>query len=452
MTPAGSTATLPRFVVLALGSSLGLYVIASLTTMAGMEIFGWLTAALTLSALVSARIQRLSAISFDLSLDRLDLSLFALASAIVMSALFAEPENADRVFVAGTSRFVALYFFVRVAMQLTWSESVQSKFLIGIVFLIGAIGLYAVFQNQTGIDLIRGHRNPIQQELLGGALTYRARGMWDHPVRFGHSMALVLCLPLSVLLVSVQRSTDAQTGDQGSSTANSRSRFALLMSASVFSLAAGTLGLLSSQTRGAWIGFAAAVVVSALLASRRFLLPSLAALGVGGLAVSPFIPGLSGRLFSILSPTSDNSGSARVDMWRANLEMFREHPFLGVGYGLNEDLILIYYKKLGIDQWDAGHAHNNFIQFLSGTGLVGFAAYLSFSAIALLMTLRLWRTAQSRRAFLPSVFALFALGAQAVMHVGGLTECSFKSAQITHQYFIAIAIAMAWLRRLQWKS
>lgn len=409
--------------------TLALYTIAVLTTMAGMEIFGWLSATISLIAVLFFRDEL--GLRKPL-LEKIDYVLFGLCAIIIASAVFKAPPDADKVFIAGTSRFVFLFLLLRFAIEIVSAEKLKSL-MPWLLVLVTLIGIYAIYQNITGTDLIRGSRNPIPPETFGGHLTYRARGMWDHPVRFGHSIALALCFPIAFLL----------------------SRFNVprwLRIVCITALFAAGTGLILSFTRGAWLGLGAAAICMALYVGWRYV----AAAGViGAIAATILIlasPQLRDRFSSFTRPSTDYSSTARLDIWRANIEMFKDNPILGVGYGQNEYLITEYYEKLGITQQDGGHAHNNFLQFLSGTGALGLLAYLAFSIVALMMTHRLIRRAKSANDSWLLAIGLGALGAQAVIHIGGLTECSFKSAQINHQYMLILALMVALSRQTQPKE
>lgn len=416
MTPA-------KFLRTALTITLTLYTIGVLTTMAGMEIFGWLSATLTLISVLFFR--------KDLDLrsplfEKIDWVFIGLCLVIIASAVFKARDGVDKVFIVGTSRFVLLFLLLRLGIEIV-SPLKLKTLMPWLLVIVAVIGVYAIYQNMTGIDLIRGARKPIQPDTFGGQLTFRARGMWDHPVRFGHSIALSLCFPVAFLL----------------STYNSPKWLRVV---SVAALVTASAGLILSFTRGAWIGFGAAVFVMALYIGWRYVAAAIGAAVVGAVLIVALSPQVRDRFSSFTRPSQDYSSTARIDIWRANIEMFKDNPILGVGYGENETLITEYYEKLGITQQDGGHAHNNFIQFLSGTGAVGLLTYLAFSVLAFGMTHRLILHAKKVDDRWLLAMALAAIGAQMVIHVGGLTEASFKSAQINHQYLLILALMVALFR------
>lgn len=419
-----------------LAGSLFLYSLAVLTTMAGMEIFGWLSFALVLAWLVTeARSKRDATTVAWLPrpvLEKSDWTLLALMVVIILSALIAAPDGSDRVFIIGNARFVPLFIFLRFGFEYLGTERVAKGFCI-LVGCMGLIALYAIFQHFTGIDYIRGHREPVSKVFFYGVLlpdgtdafAFRSRGMWGHPVTFGHSMALSFCMILGAALMWPWKMLGKKT----------LSKFKVL--AIFVALFAGA-SIIYSYTRGAWLAMAAAIFVMVMYLGRKTAVTAIVAvavtLGIGLTTSEKF----RSRVESITSLTNQ-SNSERLDVWRANVAMFKDHPILGVGYGANEDLITQYYDKLGIKQEFGGHAHNNYLQFLSGTGLLGFLAYTVFSILMFWMAHRLLRTLP-KQDHVSRTLALGALGAQVALHVGGLTECNFKDAEVNHQYMLILAI------------
>ncbi|MBX9769554.1 MAG: O-antigen ligase family protein, partial [Bdellovibrionales bacterium] len=134
------------------------------------------------------------------------------------------------------------------------------------------------------------------------------------------------------------------------------------------------------------------------------------------------------------------SNVERKNVWKANLQMFYDHPWFGIGLGQNEARLGEYYQRLGVQSEFGGHAHNNYFQYLATTGIIGFACYMIFILTLLLATQRLWSEIP-RTHFWHRVIALGALGAQVSMHVGGLTQWNFGDAEVNHMFvFIAAVI------------
>jgi O-antigen ligase len=65
----------------------------------------------------------------------------------------------------------------------------------------------------------------------------------------------------------------------------------------------------------------------------------------------------------------------RLAHWQAALNMGRAHPWIGVGLGSYEAA----YADYGIPSWPRplGHAHNDYLNLLAETGIIGLVTYLA---------------------------------------------------------------------------
>lgn len=150
-------------------------------------------------------------------------------------------------------------------------------------------------------------------------------------------------------------------------------------------------GILFSQSRGAWLGAAAACATVLALASRhsrRLLFP----LGFGGilglaLTAAGFLPGSAvARLTQTIEyfgvfdvrtveVTPENFALVeRMAHWQAAWLMFLDQPWLGVGAGNYAVAYPDYY--VGTWQDPLGHAHNYYLNTLAELGVVGAALLL----------------------------------------------------------------------------
>ena len=77
----------------------------------------------------------------------------------------------------------------------------------------------------------------------------------------------------------------------------------------------------------------------------------------------------------------------RLTLWRVGLEMFVQHPILGVGTGNYVDLLA---RMVGAE--DARTTHNAIVGVLSETGLVGLVTYLFFASRVVALVRRDLRT------------------------------------------------------------
>lgn len=404
-----------------LSGVLVLYAVSTLVSMAGMEIFGWASALGAVLLVISGR-TGLDSLKKNVLLP-VDAALATLFVVVVLGAIFKSPAEFSKIDIIGNARWILLFLFVRTALAYTWEERFAKHVVVFLIALITLISLYSIWQYFYGIDLIRGARHVLEpKDFRNGQPIYRAEGLFGSSMTFGNSIALTWCFPVAWLLYGTRKTW----------------AYKLAAASSLL----GILAIFATMTRGVWLSAFAALAVMSIKAHRRGIL-LLAALAIMFFAISKlWLPELGGRLESIVN-TAHSSNSARVQIWRANLEIFKENPLLGIGYGVNEDVIGSYYPRLGIEDGAHGHAHNTFLQFLSGTGAIGFICFAVFTIYFLTITWRMsWglRTTVGTSAEWPRIFVEGALGAQVAMLVGGLTECNFKDAEVNHQFILILAV------------
>lgn len=153
-----------------------------------------------------------------------------------------------------------------------------------------------------------------------------------------------------------------------------------------------TATLVVTYSRGAWLGFAAGLLVLiALIIWQQgpkvgrwasILLLLLALIGAG-LFVSE--PRLKNRLLSAFSLEANDD---RVTIWLATIQMIKDHPFFGVGGGSFTHVYEAYRTQ---GRHAMAFAHNIVLQSAAEFGFVGLAAFATLVGIALV---RGWRVAR----------------------------------------------------------
>lgn len=397
-----------------------LYALSLLVSMAGMEIFSWTSAALVLLVANYQIIKHRQTIGEIFLLA--DYALFALVLIIILGAIFTAPPSppADSTLtIIGTARWVLLFYLIRLGLYWSFHDNAQYVFNF-LLTVAGFVAIYAIVQHFTGIDLIRHNDQAVQ--FLGnrddGSAIYRSAGFFSGPMRYGNSYGLLLFFPIAALITIKHKSK-------------------LFTNIMLFSAVCIGLSLVTTMVRGVWLGVIAGVLVMSLYVGRRkgiailvILIGTLLIIGLGVQSVRHRIE-VAAKNFSF-----DDS---RVKIWRANLEMFKDHPVIGVGNNQNEVIIGEYYTKLNITDGQIGHAHNTYLQFLSGTGALGFLCYMFFIIYFLVISHRLLQMIPERNEWHRALI-LGAIGAQVFLHVGGLTEPSFKHAEVKHMFLFLLAI------------
>jgi O-antigen ligase len=132
-----------------------------------------------------------------------------------------------------------------------------------------------------------------------------------------------------------------------------------------------TAALVMTQTRGAWLGLAAGVIV--ILGCWRkacLLVLPLAALAIFLLAP----PAVKDRMRSFTDP-QDVTALERLYMWGSGLQIIRDYPITGVGMR-GVSLVYPHYKDPRALRERRGHLHNNLMQVAAERGLLGLACWL----------------------------------------------------------------------------
>jgi len=219
--------------------------------------------------------------------------------------------------------------------------------------------------------------------------------------------------------------------------------------------------LVSTRTRGAWMGLIVSglVVAAITLASRRRLgsLP----LGVAGktrvlaatlgLAVGlAFLPSglrkigpqsidekktdLGTAITSIARP---QAGRGRLVLWEHTLQMIADHPLWGVGLG-NWDILYPPYDHGDRVSFAAApeRPHNDFLWILSEVGLLGFGAYLWLGVAAICAA---WRCLCLREAQ-PRVIAAACLAGLVAITVHSIFAFPRERATPTFLFWLSLGI------------
>lgn len=160
-----------------------------------------------------------------------------------------------------------------------------------------------------------------------------------------------------------------------------------LRAAALVSCAAQLLALALTYSRGAWLGWAAAMIfLLATLKRRREVAAILIAAALVAMVVTP----LQSRFSTLLSPRSDLSISDRVMVIESSLKLALAHPLLGVGYG--RDRLREGLKENQLEMRRIAHTHNIYVELVATTGIFGLGAFLWLIVGAFY---RAWRQASS---------------------------------------------------------
>ncbi len=207
----------------------------------------------------------------------------------------------------------------------------------------------------------------------------------------------------------------------------------------IASFAAGVLmmaPLVMTFTRSSWLGLLAGLLLMCLLQNRKMIL-AVAAVVVIFLAVAP--GAVTERARSAFDPSHPNN-LERTYMWKAGIDIIRDHPFTGVG---DIDLGAVYERYRPPQSAQShGHLHNNIIMFGATMGIPGVIVFLALFGTILAVELKIFHSA-ARDDWLARAVSLGALGAFAGFQVSGLFEWNFGDAEVAMLLWITVGLSLA---------
>jgi O-antigen ligase len=286
-----------------------------------------------------------------------------------------------------------------------------------LVLVATAVAVYGIVQHFTGIDLYRtlAGREIEIKPYEHDATRFAVIGFFPSYLTFAHSMMIPLGFALGVAFAPASGPLGRTLGAVS----------ALLMG----------VALVLSTARGAWLAAGAMLAAVGLLVRWRVWVARVAVACAVAAALFLTVPGLRQEGRSIVNSVA-NAG--RVQIYAANLELIRDHPLLGVGFGNYRHAARTYYDRHpGADR--RSHAHNTFLQIAAEAGALGLAAFCYLCGSILVSGWRLLKRVarESRELWAPAAGAW--LGVIAFL-VGGLTQHTFGDSECVMPLWFAMAV------------
>lgn len=285
--------------------------------------------------------------------------------------------------------------------------------------------------------------DPIQKVDYSHDIFIRMGGLLNNPMTYAHLYGLFFMISLGVLFCMWRHLSSKNK-----------------IIASIFSIVIA-IALVLTFTRGVWISVSASIIIIAFLKNKKLGIFAALLIAISFSSLFYLSNNFKDRIEQAAN-YKENYDIQRVVLWKTNLEIFKDHPVFGIGYGENARRLREYYDRLGYpaDQFE-GHAHNQFLHFLAGTGAVGLAVYLIFAFyflfhayynyIFLLNESEVIAKSTSKNnntltsLELKKGLALGSIGALLHFHIGGLTESNFEHAKMKYSLAFVLAIIL-WLK------
>ena len=197
-----------------------------------------------------------------------------------------------------------------------------------------------------------------------------------------------------------------------------------------------TFCLLLTLTRQAWLGFFVGSLVLIMFWNKKYLL-GLPLVLIGLLLFAP--ESVKDRMFSLID-LKDWTLQARLYLWQGGLEIFRDYPITGCGFKCVDVLHTQYPDPSGYIARLKG-MHNNVIQLLVDTGIVGLGTWLSIWAAYFLNIYKQWDkitfNGNSKGLVMGSLAAVIGFLA------GGMFETNFYDSEVAMLLYFIMGISLA---------
>ena len=275
--------------------------------------------------------------------NKLDIYILILTLAFIISTIFSKVQALS---LAELGAYIITILF-GVAVRNIASDERYSIMILGIInissILVCLYGFYqAIFDK------------PIQKSWLDPSarneITFRVFSTFENPNLL--AIFLVIVIPIALFLFL-----------------NTKKSIGKVYYAASIVIFTACLALTFSRT--GMLGLAAAIIIFIMLMNIRYIIFLL----IGGVALIPFLPAsIINRIKSM--GLHDSTVEYRFKIWETTMEMIRDNPITGVGYG-SSTYMEVYRDYLGRTKIVA-HAHNTFLQIWAESGIVGIIAFLIF--------------------------------------------------------------------------
>ena len=290
---------------------------------------------------------------------KISISSWALLGAVffgIISVIFA-PDISKKFYKISKLKYLLIGFGSIFAYRAALKDNIDKKkikllfnlFLLAVTLasISGVIGLFTGF-------------NPLR--FRAASESWRSTGMYGMAITYGYGIQLVAIFLTGLFIYR----------DKVSDYVNIK----VLSVSWIVSLT----GLYLSYTRGATLGFLVARPFLFYKKSKKLFWGSIS-LGTVTVAIVIFLIVSGNKLGDsryLQSLTSD-SNMIRVSQYRAAWYAFTENPLTGLGYRNFEPHSIPIKEKYNLGYTNfAGHAHNNVLEFLAGTGIGGFISIFLF--------------------------------------------------------------------------
>lgn len=271
-------------------------------------------------------------------------------------------------------------------------------------------GMVEVLNNGNSLSHMLGIPSPVPSEEMSEIRhTFDVSGRAGSTFGGAQGLAMYLTMMLSVIVAIIIRPP-----------------VPALRIAGIIAMSLCLAGLYFAKSRGGFLGCAVMLTAMGLAVQPRLMFRLLVAGGIVftlGLMCFILFFGWDGTITGLI-PGRAEAVLDRLIIWERALSVFANDPINGVGFSGFRDAV---YNHGGIQLnvglgYESLHCHNTYLEVLTGTGLLGFAAYLSFLFLTWKYLLQVW---WNRQGGMADCFTLGAIGGLAAYMMFGMVDMLF---------------------------
>ena len=303
---------------------------------------------------------------YRLKVSPMDTPIIVFISVMIFCLLVNSPDFG--VSLEGFRAIVQYMLWYFVVIQLVKGEDSAKAITAFFVVIVALLAVYGVYQYAVGVEMPAGWTDHNE-----ASVRTRVYAIFTSPNVFGSLLTLAAPMTVSMMFVS--------------KTKKAKAAYCLML---LFILAS----LAFTFSRGAWLGFIAAVGIYVLIKDKRLIIPCI----IAGLLVLVLVPGVGSRISYMLSPEyiASSLRGGRLVRWITGLKVLAEYPVLGCGLGhfggavaMNNNIKFIIDNQVT----EAFYMDNYMLKTAVESGIVGFTAFMGLMYSVFIHGLRTVRSA-----------------------------------------------------------
>ena len=279
--------------------------------------------------------------ALDYRLTALDVPIFIFAGVSIFLLLFNSPEL--HIAIDGIRVVIQYLLWYFVAINLIRDKLVAKRILNILLWTTVLISFHGIYQYVVGVEIPTSWYD----SRFETSVTTRVFSIIGSPNILGS--LLVLMIPINLaFVINEQRWVKKLLYFGG--------------------LLAMILCLVFTLSRGAWLAFALAALIYAIIKDKRLLIP----LAVGGAIIMLAVPQIGDRIAYMLSPQYMESSArgGRIARWTMAIEAIKANPWFGEGIGRFGGATAMRHIPGSL------YTDNFYLKTLAEMGIVGFTAFI----------------------------------------------------------------------------